>query len=81
VEYDDKALVLYKAMATTQEPAVTVNHECDGMIDLSEVAIFDEDDHGYPNWTHSLFNNNDDNCYTDDGVVMTIMMTMVFLKH
>jgi hypothetical protein len=62
VEYGDKALVLYKATAVTQEPAATAKHERDDMIGLSEVAIFDEDDHGYPHdWTHSMFN--DDNCY------------------
>ncbi|XP_062193606.1 uncharacterized protein LOC133897031 [Phragmites australis] len=63
LEYGDKALVLRKAMAASQEPAAA-DHERDGMIDLSEVAIFDEDDHGYPDWTHSLFD--DDNCYNDD---------------
>jgi hypothetical protein len=65
VEYGDKALVLYKATAATQEQAATAKHERDGMIGLSEVAIFDEDDHGYPDdWTHSMFNN--DNCYNGD---------------
>lgn len=67
VEYGDRALVLRKAQAASQEPAVaTADHERDGMIvDLSEVDICDEDDHGYPDWTHSLFN--DDNCYDDDN--------------
>ncbi|XP_062199867.1 uncharacterized protein LOC133902273 [Phragmites australis] len=60
LEYGDKALVLHEAMAASQEPAAA-DHGRDGMVDLSEVAIFDEDDHGYPGWTHSLFG--DDNCY------------------
>ncbi|KAK3130518.1 hypothetical protein QOZ80_6BG0494520 [Eleusine coracana subsp. coracana] len=66
VEYGDKALILRKAQATSQEPAVaTADHGRDGMIvDLSKVDMFDEHDNSYPDWTHSLFN--DDNCYDDD---------------
>ncbi|XP_062199917.1 uncharacterized protein LOC133902341 [Phragmites australis] len=65
VEYSDKALVLRKAMAASKEPA----GDHDGKIDLNlfKVAMFDEDDHGYPDWTRSLFD--DDNCYNEDDEV------------
>ncbi|TVU08787.1 hypothetical protein EJB05_42200, partial [Eragrostis curvula] len=66
---EKQALVLRKAAAASKEPAAA-DHEFVGVVDLSGVAIFDEDDHGYPDWTHSLFD--DKNCYngvevTDDG--------------
>lgn len=64
LEYGDRALVLHKVAAGIQEPATT-DHEQDGMIDLSEVAMFVEDDHDhYPDWTHSLFG--DEYYYNDD---------------
>uniref|UniRef100_A0A0A8ZE95 Uncharacterized protein n=1 Tax=Arundo donax TaxID=35708 RepID=A0A0A8ZE95_ARUDO len=50
-------------MAVSQERAAA-DHERDDMVDLSEVSIFDEEDHGYSDWTHSLFDDN--NCYVDD---------------
>ncbi|KAJ1290375.1 hypothetical protein BS78_02G238100 [Paspalum vaginatum] len=37
----------------------------DDVVDLSEVAMFGEDDHGYPDWTHSLFD--DDESYCNDN--------------
>lgn len=63
LRYGDKALVLQKVAAGIQEPADTTNHEQDGVIDLSEVAMFVEDDNDYPDWTHSLF---DDEYHNDD---------------
>ena len=63
LEYGDRALVLRKVAAGIQEPATT-DHEQDGVIDLSEVAMFVEDDHDhFPDSTHSLFN---DEYYNDD---------------
>ncbi|CAL5073402.1 unnamed protein product [Urochloa decumbens] len=61
LEYGDKTLILLKAATGIQEPS---GHGHDGVIDLSEVAMFEEDGHGYPDWTHSLFN--DDNYINDD---------------
>ncbi|CAN6204991.1 unnamed protein product [Urochloa humidicola] len=63
LEYGDKTLALYKAATGIQEPS---DHGHDGLIDLSEVAMFEEDGHGYPDWTHSLFND-DNNYINDDG--------------
>ncbi|KAL6601254.1 hypothetical protein ACP70R_044474 [Stipagrostis hirtigluma subsp. patula] len=64
VEYHGgQALVPRKVMtmaAASEEPEGAHG----SMVDLSEVAIFDEEDHGYPDWTHSLFD--DDNCYSDE---------------
>lgn len=51
----DKALVLRKVK---EKPVY------DEIVDLSQLALFDQEDDGYPAWTHSLFN--DDNCYTDE---------------
>ncbi|KAG0544419.1 hypothetical protein BDA96_02G274000 [Sorghum bicolor] len=66
LEYGDKTLVLHKVAAGIQEPASNTDHDQqDGMIDLSEVAMFVEDDYDdYPDWTHSLFN--DEYCNDDD---------------
>ncbi|CAL5087402.1 unnamed protein product [Urochloa decumbens] len=61
LEYGDKTLVLLKAATGIQEPS---DHGHDGVIDLSEVEMFEEDGHGHPDWTHSLFN--DDNYINDD---------------
>nr|CAB3453924.1 unnamed protein product [Digitaria exilis] len=55
LEYSDKALVLSKA----------ADQGHGGVIGLSEVVVSVEDDHGYPDSTHSLFN--DDNCYNGYG--------------
>lgn len=55
----DKALVLPRVMAGREKP---VNGE---IVDLSHLALFDQEDGGgYPDWTDSLFN--DDNCYTNE---------------
>ncbi|CAN6167613.1 unnamed protein product [Urochloa humidicola] len=63
LEYGDKTLFLHKAVAGIQEPS---DHGHDGgVIDQSEAVMFEEDDgHGYPDWTHSLFN--DDNYINDN---------------
>ncbi|CAL5082296.1 unnamed protein product [Urochloa decumbens] len=61
LEYGDKTLVLLKVATGVQEPS---DRGHDGVIDLSEVAMFEEDGHGYPDWTHSMFN--DDNYINDD---------------
>ncbi|PWZ15620.1 hypothetical protein Zm00014a_026608 [Zea mays] len=67
LEYgDDRALVLQKVAAGIQQAPADANTDCekDGVVDLSEVAMFVEDDHDYyPDWTHSLF---DDEYYDDD---------------
>ncbi|CAN6211237.1 unnamed protein product [Urochloa humidicola] len=54
VEHSSEALALRKAAAATgDEPA-----------GLFEVAMYEEGYHGYPEWTNSLFD--DDNCYNDE---------------
>ncbi|KAL6845942.1 hypothetical protein ACP4OV_023390 [Aristida adscensionis] len=58
---DGKALVVPRKAAAVREKPERAHGS---MVDLSEVAMFDEEDHGYPDWTHSLFD--DENCY-DDG--------------
>ena len=62
LEYGDGALVLRKVATGILQEQADHGHD-DGVINLSEVAMFEEDDHGYPDWTHSLFN---DSCYNDD---------------
>ncbi|CAL5063454.1 unnamed protein product [Urochloa decumbens] len=57
LEHGSKALALHKAAATTsKEPA-----------GIFEVAMYEECYHGYPEWTNSLFD--DDNCYNDEDDV------------
>jgi hypothetical protein len=58
LEYGGKTLVLREAVTGIQESA-DHGFDGDGFIDLSEVAMFEEDDHGYPDWTHSLFNDDE----------------------
>ncbi|CAL5082291.1 unnamed protein product [Urochloa decumbens] len=53
LEHGSKALTLHKAAATSKEPA-----------SMFEVAMYEEGYHGYPEWTNSLFD--DDNCYNDE---------------
>ncbi|RLN32875.1 uncharacterized protein C2845_PM03G02850 [Panicum miliaceum] len=56
LEYGDGALVSRKvAEGILHQEQADHGHD-DGVIDLSEVAMFEEDDHGYPDWTHSLSN-------------------------
>ncbi|CAN6198495.1 unnamed protein product [Urochloa humidicola] len=71
LEYGDKTLVLHKVAAGIQEPS-DPGHD-GGVIDQSEAVIFEEHGHGYPDWTHSLFNddnyiNDDDEDHDDHGV-------------
>jgi len=76
LEYGDGALVS-RPVATTGILQGQADHgHDDGVIDLSEVAMFEEDDdHGYPDWTHSLFNDDgynddeDDECHDGNGVL------------
>ncbi|CAL5087407.1 unnamed protein product [Urochloa decumbens] len=54
LEHDSKALALHKATtAMSKEPS--------GMF---EVTMYEKGYHGYPEWTNSLFD--DDNCYNDE---------------
>ncbi|TKW34069.1 hypothetical protein SEVIR_2G280900v4 [Setaria viridis] len=64
LEYGGKTLVLHEVVTGIQGPA---DHELDGVIDLSEVAMFEEDEHDYPDWTHSLFNDDDNYINHDEG--------------
>ncbi|KAL5201110.1 hypothetical protein ABZP36_035464 [Zizania latifolia] len=46
-------------------------HDDEMATDLSELALFDQEDHGYPDWTLSLFS--DEDCYSgeyDDGMLL-----------
>ncbi|XP_062194484.1 uncharacterized protein LOC133897697 [Phragmites australis] len=62
-EHYDRALeVLRKEMAASTELAGDHDGKVD--LDLFEVAMFGENGDGHPDWTHSLFD--DDNCYNDD---------------
>ncbi|RCV12441.1 hypothetical protein SEVIR_2G280800v4 [Setaria viridis] len=63
VEHGSKALTVHKAMATSKEP-VGDHGGRDGNVGMFEVAMFEEGYHGYPDWTNSLFD--DDNCYKDE---------------
>ncbi|CAL5082292.1 unnamed protein product [Urochloa decumbens] len=62
LEHNSKALALHKAATTSEEPAggdgVKVRRG------LFEVTMYEEGYHGYPEWTNSLFD--DDNCYNDE---------------
>ncbi|KAF8694976.1 hypothetical protein HU200_038087 [Digitaria exilis] len=63
VEHGSKALTVHKATVTTKEPAG--EHGGRAHLGIFEVAMFEEDYyHGYPDWTNSLFD--DDNCYNDE---------------
>ncbi|CAN6204988.1 unnamed protein product [Urochloa humidicola] len=52
VEHGSKALAPHKAAAKSKPTG------------LFEVAMYEEGYHGYPEWTNSLFD--DDNCYSDE---------------
>ncbi|CAL5073403.1 unnamed protein product [Urochloa decumbens] len=62
VEHSSKALTAHKAMAASKEPAG--DHGSKAHLGMFEVAMFEEDYHGYPDWTNSLFD--DDHCYNDE---------------
>ncbi|PVH64666.1 hypothetical protein PAHAL_2G328200 [Panicum hallii] len=67
LEYGDGTLVLRKvATGILHQEQADLGHD-DGVIDLSEVAMFEEDDRGYPDWTHSLFNDDEDDEGHDDN--------------
>ncbi|KAG2636135.1 uncharacterized protein LOC120658913 [Panicum virgatum] len=74
LEYGDGALVLRKVATGILQEQADHGHD-DGVINLSVVAMFEEDDHGYPDWTHSLFNDDgynddeDDECHDGNGVL------------
>ncbi|KAL6656311.1 hypothetical protein ACP70R_007137 [Stipagrostis hirtigluma subsp. patula] len=64
VEYGGQALALRKALAAAAAAAEVDEPAGDHggvVLDLYEAAMFDEEDHGYPDWTQSLFD--DDNCF------------------
>ncbi|KAL6601252.1 hypothetical protein ACP70R_044472 [Stipagrostis hirtigluma subsp. patula] len=64
VEYGGKALPLRKALAAAAVAAEVDEPAGDHggvVLELYEAAMFDEEDHGYPDWTQSLFD--DDICY------------------
>ncbi|KAL6656312.1 hypothetical protein ACP70R_007138 [Stipagrostis hirtigluma subsp. patula] len=70
VEYGgSKALALRKALAAAAAEAKVDELAGDHggvVLDLYGAAMFDEEDHGYPDWTQSLFD--DDDCYdVEDG--------------
>ncbi|WVZ65523.1 hypothetical protein U9M48_014871 [Paspalum notatum var. saurae] len=65
VEHQSKALTMHKhkVMATIKE----AGGDHDGgraHLGLFEVAVFEEDYHGYPDWIESLFD--DEKCYNND---------------
>ena len=62
VEHRSKALTMPKAMTKSEEP--TGDHGSRAHPGLFEVAMFEENYHGYPDWTNSLFE--DDNCYRNE---------------
>ncbi|GJM98312.1 hypothetical protein PR202_ga15308 [Eleusine coracana subsp. coracana] len=67
MDYYDRALMLRKAMAAVSEDHETVRgpgHAGMVVVDASEMAMSDEDAHGFLDWTQSLFD--DDNCYVAD---------------
>ncbi|GJM98311.1 hypothetical protein PR202_ga15307 [Eleusine coracana subsp. coracana] len=60
----DRALMLHKAMAAASEDNETVvvgRSHCGMVVDLSEMAMFDENGHAFSDWMQSLFD--DDVCY------------------
>jgi hypothetical protein len=63
VEHRSKALTMHKAMVRSKEPAGG-DHGVRAHPSLFEVAMFEEDYHGYPDWTNSLFD--DDHCYKNE---------------
>ncbi|RLM86487.1 hypothetical protein C2845_PM04G22400 [Panicum miliaceum] len=70
LEYGDGTLVLRKvATGILHQEQADHGHD-DGVIDLSEVAMFEEDDRGYPYWTHSLFNDDEE----EVTMIMLILM-------
>jgi hypothetical protein len=58
VEHRSKALTMHKAMVRSKEPAGGDN----GV--RAHPSLFEDDYHGYPEWTNSLFD--DDHCYKDE---------------
>ncbi|CAL5082289.1 unnamed protein product [Urochloa decumbens] len=62
LEHGSKALALHKAAATSEQPSGGDGSKV--RRGLFEVAMYEEGYHGYPEWTNSLFN--DDNCYNDE---------------
>ncbi|CAL5087406.1 unnamed protein product [Urochloa decumbens] len=62
LEYGSKALALHKAAATSEGPSGGDGGKV--LRGLFEVAMYEEGYHGYPEWTNSLFD--DDNCYNDE---------------
>jgi hypothetical protein len=60
VEHRSKALT----MTRTQEPAADHGVRSRAYPGLFEVDMSEEDYHGYPDWTNSLFE--DDNCYRNE---------------
>ncbi|TKW34066.1 hypothetical protein SEVIR_2G280600v4 [Setaria viridis] len=62
VEHSSKALALGMATATSEEPAGDDGGRAH--LGMFEVAMYEEGYHGYPEWTNSLFD--DDNIYSDD---------------
>ena len=63
VEHRSKALTMRKAMVRSKEPAGG-DHGVRAHPGLFEVAMFEDDYHGYPDWTNSLFD--DDHCYKNE---------------
>ncbi|EER97026.1 uncharacterized protein LOC8058985 [Sorghum bicolor] len=63
VEHCSKALTMRKAMVRSKEPAAGGDHGVRAH-PVFEVAMFEEDYHGYPDWTNSLFD--DDHCYKNE---------------
>lgn len=67
VDYRDRALMLRKTMAAVSEDnetTVVAPGQGGMVVDISEMAMFDEDGHGFPDWTQSIFD--DDICYVSD---------------
>ncbi|EER97027.1 hypothetical protein BDA96_02G273900 [Sorghum bicolor] len=62
VEHRSKALMMPMAMVKSEEP--TGDHGARARPGLFEVATFEEDCHGHPDWINSLLE--DDNCYRDE---------------
>nr|CAB3457561.1 unnamed protein product [Digitaria exilis] len=64
VEHGSKLLPVHKAAVASKEPSC--GHGGNKDLGLFEVAMFEEGYHGYPEWTNSLFDDDNSYNYEDD---------------
>uniref|UniRef100_A0ACD5Y260 Uncharacterized protein n=1 Tax=Avena sativa TaxID=4498 RepID=A0ACD5Y260_AVESA len=66
VEDHRNALALPMATAVEDEQAPPHGVDAAGLSELFQESVGDNDDGGYPDWTHSLFDDGNDNLQDDD---------------